>query len=85
MLLQLQYERGNRRARHQNSLYSVFLWIPRVAFCYPEIKATEVKGFKAENVTSVAFISGYTETKLGEIQGNTLYILEYTYTSTTFD
>ena len=35
----------------------MFLWIPPVAFRYPDIKSYPAE--KAENVTSVAFISGY--------------------------
>ena len=52
----------------------MFLWIPPGAFRYPEIKATEVEGFKAETVTSVAFIPGYI-TKLAESNEHTLYII----------
>ena len=38
------------------------LWIPPVAFCYPEIKVSD---FKAEKLTSAAVISEY-KTKMGE-------------------
>ena len=45
-----------------------------VAFRYPEIKATtEAKAFKAENVTSVAFIFQDRYNETGGIQRNTLY------------
>ena len=46
----------SRKKLEENSFdISVFLWIPPVAFRYPEINTTEAK---AENVTSVAFTSG---------------------------
>ena len=39
---------GNMHTRGERTkvMYSVFLWSPPVAFCYPEIKATEVKALK---------------------------------------
>ena len=37
-----------------------------VSTSYPKIKATEVNALKLKNVTSVAFISGHTITKLAE-------------------
>ena len=56
----------------------MFLWIPPVAYRYPERKATEVKALKLKiNVTSVAFISGYI-TKQGNPKKHTVYQLPTT-------
>ena len=37
-------------------------------FRYPTINVTEVDSFIVERIASVAFISGYTETKVGEFK-----------------
>ena len=52
-------------SKTNNVLYSVFLWIPPVAFHYREIKATAAKALKLKTFPlSVAFILSIT--KLGE-------------------
>ena len=53
-------------------IYSVFHWIPPVAFHYPEIKATEVNVLRLKTPASVAFVFQDIYNETGRIQRNTL-------------
>ena len=60
----------------------MFLWIQPVVFRYYEITATEAKAkFKAEHVTSAAFISGCI-TKLVEFKETHCICIKIKYTTT---